>query len=86
MEKHQCSTTSLTSNDRPSSNKQIEKVGKFSFANRLNDSLSDVCLDESEKQIKKTLKTKILDTIPDKWDIYIVPVILNNQINLLLYF
>jgi hypothetical protein len=71
MEKHQCSTTSsLTSNNRPS-NKQIEKVGKFSFANRPNDSLSDVCLDESEKQIKKTLKTKILETIPDKWDMYI---------------
>ena len=49
-----------------------EKVGKFSFANRLNDIvplLSDVWLDESEKQMKKTLKTMILETVPAKCDI-----------------
>ena len=49
-----------------------EKVGKFSFANRLNDIvplLSDTWLDESEKQMKKTLKTMILETVPAKCDI-----------------
>ena len=49
-----------------------EKVGKFSFANRLNDIvplLSDAWLDESEKQMKKTLKTLILETVPAKCDI-----------------
>jgi len=49
-----------------------EKVGKFSFANRLNDIiplLSDVWLDENEKQMKKTLKTMILETVPAKCDI-----------------
>jgi len=49
-----------------------EKVGKFSFANRLNDIiplLSDVWLDENEKQMKKTLKTIILETVPAKCDI-----------------
>jgi hypothetical protein len=48
-----------------------EKVGKFSFANRLNDIiplLSDVWLDENEKQMKKTLKTMILETLPVKCD------------------
>ena len=49
-----------------------DKVGKFSFANRLNDNvplLSDAWLDESEKQMKKTLKTLILETVPAKCDI-----------------
>ena len=49
-----------------------EKVGKFSFANRLNDIvplLSDAWLNESEKQMKKTLKTLILETVPAKCDI-----------------
>ena len=49
----------------------MERVGKFSFANRLNDIiplLSDSWLDESEKLMKKTLKTKILDVVPAKWD------------------
>jgi len=48
-----------------------EKVGKFSFANRLNDIiplLSDVWLDENEKEMKKTLKTIILETVPAKCD------------------
>jgi hypothetical protein len=47
----------------------MERVGKFSFTNRLNDIiplLSDHWLDESEKQINKTLKTKILDIVPAK--------------------
>jgi len=42
------------------------------FANRLNDIiplLSDVWLDENEKQMKKTLKTIILETVPAKCDI-----------------
>ena len=49
-----------------------EKVGKFSFANRLNGIvplLSDVWLDESEKQMRKTLKTIILETVLSKCDI-----------------
>jgi hypothetical protein len=49
----------------------MERVGKFSFANRLNDIiplLSDSWLDESEKQMKKTLKTKILEIVPAKCD------------------
>ncbi len=49
-----------------------DKVGKFSFANRPNDIvplLSDAWLDESEKQMKKTLKTLILETVPAKCDI-----------------
>ena len=49
----------------------MERVGKFSFTNRLNDIiplLSDHWLDESEKQMKKTLKTKILDIVPAKCD------------------
>ncbi len=49
-----------------------DKVGKFSFANRLNDIvplLSDAWLNESEKQMKKTLKTLILETVPAKCDI-----------------
>ncbi len=49
----------------------MERVGKFSFTNRLNDIiplLSDRWLDESEKQMKKTLKTKILDIVPAKCD------------------
>jgi hypothetical protein len=49
-----------------------KKVGKFSFANRLNDIvplLSDAWFDESEKQMKKTLKTLILETVPAKCDI-----------------
>jgi hypothetical protein len=49
-----------------------EKVGKFSFANRLNDIvslLSDAWLNESEKQMKKTLKTLILETVTAKCDI-----------------
>ena len=49
----------------------MERVGKFSFANRLNDIipfLSDGWLDESEKQMKKTLKTKILEIVPAKCD------------------
>jgi len=48
-----------------------ERVGKFSFANRLNDIiplLSDSWLDESEQQMKKTLKTKILENVPAKCD------------------
>jgi hypothetical protein len=50
----------------------IEKVGKFRFTNRLNDIiplLSDVWLNESEKQMKKTIKTMILETVPAKCDI-----------------
>ena len=46
-----------------------ERAGKFSFSNRLNDIiplLSDTWLDESESRMKKTLKTKILETIPAK--------------------
>jgi hypothetical protein len=49
-----------------------EKVRKFSFANRLNDIiplLSYVWLDKNEKQMKKTLKTIILETVPAKCDI-----------------
>ncbi len=49
-----------------------EKVGKFSFANRLNDIvplLSDAWLDESVKQMKKTSKTLILETVTAKCDI-----------------
>ena len=49
----------------------LERVGKFSFTNRLNDIiplLSDRWLDESEKQMKKTLKTKILEIVPAKCD------------------
>ncbi len=49
----------------------IEKVGKFSFANRLNDIiplLSDSWLDESERLMKKTLKSKILEIVPAKCD------------------
>ncbi len=48
---------------------------KFSFTNRLNDIialLSDCWLDESEKQMKKTLKTKILDIVPAKSDSWII--------------
>jgi len=48
------------------------ETGKFSFATRLNDSiplLSDVWLDENEKQMKKTLKSMILETVPAKCDI-----------------
>ncbi len=47
----------------------MERVGKFSFTNRLNDIiplLSDSRLDESEKQMKKTLKIKILEIVPTK--------------------
>ncbi len=53
----------------------MERVGKFSFTNRLNDIiplLSDRWLDESEKQMKKTLKTKILDIVPAKCDSWII--------------
>jgi len=49
----------------------MERVGKFSFANRLNDIiplLSDSWLDKSEKQMKKTLKDKILEIVPAKYD------------------
>ncbi len=49
----------------------MERVEKFSFTNRLNDIIpliSDRWLDESEKQMKKTLKTKILDIVPAKCD------------------
>jgi hypothetical protein len=49
----------------------MERVGKFSFTNRLYDIiplLSDRWLDESEKQMKKTLKTKIMDIVPAKCD------------------
>jgi hypothetical protein len=51
-----------------------EKVGKFIFANRLNNIvtlLGVVWLDESEKQRKKTVlsKTIILETVPAKCDI-----------------
>jgi hypothetical protein len=45
----------------------MERVGKFSFTNRL-PLLSDSWLDESEKQMQKTLKTKILEIIPAKCD------------------
>jgi hypothetical protein len=48
-----------------------DKAGKFSFVNRLNDIvplLGEVWLDGSEKQMKKTLKTKILEIIPAKCD------------------
>jgi len=48
-----------------------DKAGKFSFVNRLNDIvpfLVEVWLDESDKQMKKTLKTKILEKIPAKCD------------------
>jgi hypothetical protein len=47
---------SCSYNSQKQSNR--EKVGKFSFANRLNDIvplLSDAWLNESEKQMKKTL-------------------------------
>jgi len=43
----------------------------FSFANRLNDIIplrSDSWLDKSEKQMKKTLKDKILEIVPAKCD------------------
>ncbi len=53
----------------------MERGGKFSFTNRLNDIiplLSDRWLDESEKQMKKTLKTKILDIFPAKCDSWII--------------
>ena len=46
-----------------------EKVGKLSFANDIVPLLSDVWLDESEKQMKKALKTIILETVPGKSDI-----------------
>ncbi len=49
-----------------------EKVGKVCISNRLNDIIplfSDVWLDENEKQMKKTLKTMILETVPAKCDI-----------------
>jgi len=49
----------------------MERVGKFSFTNRLNDIiplLSDSWLDVSEKQMKKTLKDKILEIVPGKCD------------------
>jgi hypothetical protein len=49
----------------------MERVGKFSFANRLNDIiplLSDSWLDMSEKQMKKKLKDKILEIVPAKCD------------------
>jgi hypothetical protein len=39
--------------------------------------LSDVWLDENEKEMKKTLKTIILETVPAKCDIKL-PVILTN--------
>ena len=48
-----------------------ERVGKFSFVNRLTDIiplLGDGWLDKSEYQMKKTLKTKILETVPAKCD------------------
>jgi len=48
-----------------------EKVGKVCFANRLNDIvplLSDAWLNESERQMKKTLKTLILETVPARCD------------------
>ena len=48
-----------------------ERIGKFCFSNRLNDIvplLNDVWLDESEKQMKKTLKTLVLETVPAKCD------------------
>jgi hypothetical protein len=51
----------------------MERVGKFSFANRLNDIiplLSDTWLDESEKLMKRTLKSKILEIVPAKCDGY----------------
>jgi hypothetical protein len=53
----------------------MERVGEFSFTNRLNDIiplLSDCWLYESEKQMKKTLKTKILDIVPAKCDSWII--------------
>jgi len=49
----------------------MEIVGKFIFSNRLNDIiplLSDSWLDKSEKQMKKTLKDKILEIVPAKCD------------------
>jgi hypothetical protein len=49
----------------------MERVGKFGFTKRLYDIiplLSDRWLDESEKQVKKTLKTKILDIVPANCD------------------
>jgi len=49
----------------------MERVGKFSFANRLNDIiplLSDNWLGESKKQMKKTLKDKILEIVPATCD------------------
>jgi len=54
-----------------------EKVGKFIFANRLNNIvtlLGVVWLDESEKQRKKTVlsKTIILETVPAKCDILLI--------------
>ena len=48
-----------------------EKVGKFSFANRLNDIvplLGHVWLDVGEKQMKKMLKSTILEIVPAKCD------------------
>ncbi len=48
------------------------QVGKLSFANSLNDIvplLSDVWFDESDRQMKETLKTIILETVPAKCDI-----------------
>ena len=48
-----------------------ERVGKFSFANRLNDIvplLSDSWLDNNEYSMKRLLKNKILETIPAKCD------------------
>ncbi len=53
------------------SNQTWKECVKFSFTNRLNGIiplLSDSWLDESEKQMKKTLKTEILDIVPAKCD------------------
>ncbi len=60
---------SCSYNSQKQSNR--EKVGKFSFANRLNDIvplLSDAWLNESEKQMKKTLQTNS-GKVPAKCDI-----------------
>jgi hypothetical protein len=46
----------------------MERVGKFSFTNDIIPLLSDSWLDEGEKQMKKTLKTKILEIVPAKCD------------------
>jgi hypothetical protein len=49
----------------------MERARKFSFGNRLNDItplLSDSWLDESEKEMKKTLKKKILEIFPAECD------------------